>query len=173
MFIWHLKFIHLVSIFIKDLYVFVHFWTLKNHVLANYLAPNGPISILIEVLDFWVEQWHLPTTYLAKSGLDICYFITPSKTNWFLVVNLLTLMYVLSRAVTSSHDIPCQIWTRYVLFLYTPGTPIDFQLSIYYHFICVLSRAVTSSHDIPCQIWTRWYYFITTAVGLKNKSNQN
>ena len=48
----NIKFIYLLSIFMEDLYVFVHFWTLKNHVLANYLAPNGPISILIEVLDF-------------------------------------------------------------------------------------------------------------------------
>ena len=44
-----------MSIFIKDLYVFVHFWTLKNHVLANYSAPNNPISIPIEVLDSWLQ----------------------------------------------------------------------------------------------------------------------
>ena len=46
---------------------------------------------------------------------------------------------------TCSHDIPCQMWTRYMLFHYTPAKPIDFHLSFYYHFVYVLSRIVTCS----------------------------
>ena len=83
------------------------------------------------------------------------------------IININTFEYIYTLRHTgthsqyraSSHGIPCQIWTRYMPFHYGPAKPVEFKLSIYYHFMHVLSRAVTSSHHIPCLIWTRCMLF--------------